>query len=62
MIFQYGSFKRPLDFIYPYDLEQPFEVNHNELPIKSGSPFSILSTNFPLTKEQVYQWDLKEIH
>lgn len=33
-----------------------------EIPLKSGTPFSILITDTPLTEEQVYQWDLKEIH
>ncbi len=60
-IIKYGSFRRPLDFIRSYDLEYPFEINHAILPIKSGMPFSILTTENPLTEEQVYRWDLREI-
>jgi len=59
--YTYGSFNRPLDFLYSGDIPQPFEIKHNPLPIKSGEPFSIIMVENPLTEDEIYRYQLKPI-
>jgi len=57
--YKYGSFNRPLDFIYDGDISQPFEIGHNPLPIKPSEPFSWILVKNPLTADEIYRYQLK---
>lgn len=58
---KYGSFSRPLDFIYPGDILQPFEIEHTPWPLKRGEPHSIIMVENPLTEDEIYRYQLREI-
>ena len=58
---KYASFNRPLDFIYPGDISQTFEIKHTPWPLKQGEPFSIIVVEKPLTEDEIYRYELKEL-
>lgn len=57
----YGSFNRPLDYLYPGDLSQEFTVTHAPWPLKPGQPYSILKVEQPLADDEIYRYQLKTI-
>lgn len=57
----YGSFNRPLDYLYPGDLAQEFTVTHVPWPLKPGQPHSILAVEQPLTEDEIYRYELRRM-